>query len=311
MTTLTGLPALLDSCVSEGVLTADQATQILARSRATERPGPATAGKALAAEALGYLGGVVVVVSTILIANLYWSGLSTAGRLTVVAAAAAALLGGGLAVPRRLGDVGVRLRSVLWLTGTVAAAGFLALLGADALDLSGADTAVLTTTGTAAVGAVLWWAHRHLVQQVVTVVALMAAASATIANTVTSDAVPGLGAWLVALSWFVLGWTGLLGPRRAVLDLAAAAAIVATLMTLPTDWGFVLSLGTVATVIGLAVLLTDLVLLAVGAVGTLIVLPAAAGEWFPDSAAVPFVLLGGGLFLVAIAIVTARRRSGT
>src|SRR5918994_1299275 len=98
MTTLTDLPALLDSCVGEGVLTAEQATQILARSRATERTAPAPAGKALAAEALGYLGGVVVVVSTILIANLYWGDLSTAARLTVVAAAAAALFGGGLAV---------------------------------------------------------------------------------------------------------------------------------------------------------------------------------------------------------------------
>jgi hypothetical protein len=78
-------------------------------------------------------------------------------------------------------------------------------------------------------------------------------------------------------------------------------------MTLPTNAGFALAIGTVAFVVAVAVLQSDLLLLGVGAIGTLMVLPAAATEWFPDSDAVPFVLLAMGLLLVLTAVWTARR----
>jgi len=306
------MSALLDSCVADGILTADQAAQVLARNeQLPPEPSPSLPtrpGTGLAVEALGYLGGVVVLVSTILIANLYWGDLNTATRTLVVGAGAALLLVGGLAVPRRLGDVGIRLRSVLWLVATATFAGFLVLLGAQALDLSGPDTAVLTTAGTTGLAAALWAAHRHLVQQVATMGALMATASAVLADVATPDSVPGVGAWAVAVGWFLLGWTDRLPPRRVVLDLAAAAAVVAAVMTLPTDWGFGLATGTVAVIVVTAVVQADLVLLAVGAAGTLLVIPSAVAEWFPDSTAVPFVLLGLGLALVGVAVWTARRR---
>jgi hypothetical protein len=307
------LSALLDSCVADGLLSADQAAQVLARSRqeTESRPSsPARASTGLAVEALGYLGGVVMLVSTILIADLYWGELTTATRVAVVGAAAAALLAGGLAVPGRLGDVGLRLRSVLWLTATAAFAGFLGVLGSQALDLSGPDTAVLTTAGTAVLAAVLWSRHRHLPQQVVTAVALMATASAVLADIATPDSVPGVGAWAVAVAWFALAWVDRLPPRRVVLDLSAAATVVAAVMTLPTGWGFGLAIGTVAAVVVIAVVQGDLVLLAIGAAGTLLVIPSAAAEWFPNSSALPFVLLGVGLALVGMAVWTARRRSG-
>jgi len=304
------LSALLEIWVADGVITPEQGARIAARGDIAVLLGHEPrrrASRSLATEALGYLGGVVVVVSTILIANLYWDDLSLGSRLALMAVAAAGLFAGGLAVPRRLDEIGDRLRSVLWLASTISIAGFLAILGADALDLSGADTAVLTTTGTATAAAALWWAHHHFVQQIATMVALMVTAAAAIADFVEPDYLPGVGAWLVGIAWLALGLRGTLTPRRPVLALSAAAAIVGAMATVPTDWGFVLALATVAGVVALAVQRADLLLLSIGAVGTLVLLPAAVNEWFPGSAAVPFVLLGVGLLLVAVALWTARR----
>jgi hypothetical protein len=83
--------------------------------------------------------------------------------------------------------------------------------------------------------------------------------------------------------------------------------VVSASMTLPTNAGFVLAIGTVAFIVAMAVLQSDLLLLGVGAIGTLMVLPAAATEWFPDSDAVPFVLFAMGLLLVLTAVWTTRR----
>jgi LPXTG-motif cell wall-anchored protein len=84
--------------------------------------------------------------------------------------------------------------------------------------------------------------------------------------------------------------------------------ILASLSTLPTNGGFALAIGTVAALVLVAVLFADLVLLAIGAVGTLIVLPSAVSYWFPGSSSAPLALLGVGLALVGIAVWTTRRR---
>jgi hypothetical protein len=305
------LPALLDDWVAAGIITADQAArirereQVLAPSGHDHRPAPAAPR---AAEALGYLGGVVVVVGALFIGDRYWADWSLVTRLAVLGGVAVALLGAGIALPGRLGAPGHRLRSVLWLAALAAFTGFLVVLGDQALDLTTARTAVLASAGSAVAAACLWWAHRGFVQQAATMVALMATAGALLADLADSpDHLPGVGVWLVAGVWLALGLTRRLGPDRPVLAASSAAMIVGSLMTLPTDAGFVLAIATVASVVVLAVGTGDLVLLGIGALGTLVVLPAAIAEWFPDSDAVPFVVLGTGLLLVGVAVWTARR----
>jgi hypothetical protein len=314
----TGAPVPLTSLVEEwvaaGVISQEQARRMRAYGDVMvaldgSQPEPhRRKASTVAMEALGYIGGVVVLVSSILIMNLYWPDLSDGVRATVIALASGALLGAGFVTSARLGEVGVRLRSVLWLAATGAFAGFLVLLTADVLELDSADAAVLASAGTAAGASVLWWLHRHLPQQMVTMVALMVTAGALVNDVAPGhDSLPGLGVWAVAATWMLLGWASLLRPGPAVVALGAAAMIVAATMTLPTDAGFVLAIGTVICVVAMAVLRSDLPLLAVGALGTLMVLPAAATEWFPDSDAVPFVLLAVGLLLVLTAVWTARR----
>jgi len=96
------LPALLEDWVSQQIITADQAARIMARgpaagTRVVEAPAPPRQAS-LAVEALGYLGGVIILVSTVLITAQYWGDLETAARLALVGVAALGLLGAGALV---------------------------------------------------------------------------------------------------------------------------------------------------------------------------------------------------------------------
>jgi hypothetical protein len=313
-------PALatrLERWVSEGLITSDQAARILAaeavprpRGEAPGEPAEAEHGlrTALVTEALGYLGGVLVLIAVGLIAARFWQELGTPVRLSVVALGTVLLLVGGLAVPRPDGAAG-RLRSVLWALSAAGTAVFLSLLGSDALGWRDEDVALLAGAGTALLAAALWWAHRRPLQQLVLFVALAVTLTAATAQV---DAVPddyiGAPIWVLGVVWFLLGRRGLVAPTRVAELLGAVGALIGAMTTMGTDPGRVLALVTVVALVVVAVVLRDLVLLAVAAIGALQVLPVLVNEWFPGALAAPIVLLLLGAGLVAAAVWTARRR---
>ena len=120
----------------------------------------------------------------------------------------------------------------------------------------------------------------------------------------------GGGFWVVGVAWIVLGQTKVLKPVRLARVAGAVLMLVGSMMSTSdlADPALVFSLTTVAALVALAVVLSDLALLAVGSLGAIQAIIAAANEWFPDSlaAAVALLLVGGGL--VAAAIWIARRR---
>jgi hypothetical protein len=302
---------MIDEWVAHGIITPEQAAR-MRESGGHEAPagGPLVhpSRSSLAVEALGYLGGVIVAVATMLIAARYWGDVPNTVRLLVVGVAAAALLAGGFALPDRLGEVGVRLRAVLWLASTAAASGFLAVLGNDVLTMADADAVLLIAVGTTVFAAWLWSLHRVIAQQIAMMVGSMMVAAAAIADFVMSDALPGVGVWGVGVVWLLLGWGGLLRPRRVAVALGAAGAVVGAMITMSYDAGIVFAMMTAAAIVGAAMLFHDLVLLAVGAVEAVQILPAALTRWFPDSLAAPVALLGLGGMLLGAALWIARRR---
>jgi hypothetical protein len=103
---------VLDEWVDAGLITREQADRIEAyqsarrdrRPRVTLAPAlPASSGRSLVVEALGYLGGVIMLVGAGLLVGLYWAGIPVALRLVLIAVTATALIGAGLAVPDHLG----------------------------------------------------------------------------------------------------------------------------------------------------------------------------------------------------------------
>lgn len=307
------LDRLIAEWLADGVISPEQAARMrgapvgVPASLPRTQP-PVTRGLPLLAEGLAYLGGAVVVAGCSLIAGLYWGDLADGWRLALLVAAAAVLLTGGLVVPQRLGGVGLRLRSVLWLVSTAAWTGASAVLvlGVLDLDVSSEGEGLLISALSAAYAAALWVAFRHGLQQ-----AAMVATVAFVAGSLIAWAGPsewaGAGVWVVGLAWISLGVAGLLAPRELPVLAGTAMTVLGAMMTGTTDAGMVLTLVTVVGVVVAAVVTRDLALLALGALATLMNVPAAMSRWFEGSVAAALALVVAGIVLVTIAIWIARR----
>lgn len=305
LTASTSLDDLLRRCVRDGVITPEQAARVLDYADLPATPAPRRS--ALVIEALGYVGGAIVLAGSVLVGAQYWGDLETTWQLVVLAGTALALLTAGAVIPSRSGALGVRLRAVLWLASTPAVSGFLAVLGDQGLDLGDRGLPLLIASGTAAYATALWAAHRNVLQQAAMMVALAVAAATGLHRFFEAESLPGLGAWVVGVIWFSLGRAELLRPRRVVQVLGAATMIVGGMSTASSDAGMVLTLITVAAVVTVSVVVRDLPLLAVGALGALVNVPAGMSRWFPDSVVAAFALVVVGIVLVAIAVSMAVR----
>jgi hypothetical protein len=313
-----GLAELLDRWEREGLLTSEQARllreDVAAHPEVVEAPaGPRSGSESLLTEALSYLGGVLVLTAGGLLTARLWEDLSYGSRLLLASATTALLLGTGLLVPGRLGAAGQRVRRVLWLLSTAAFAGLLALAGHDGLDLRGSALAVVVTGGTAGYAAGLWWRERSTVQQL----ALLAACLGFVATAGIEllgdhqSVVPGLAVLVTAALWGLAAQRQLVMPRRTGVVAACAAALLGALVATSgnDDWSQLLAVGVVVAVVVLAVRWSDLLVLAVGAVGALFVLPGAVGHFFPSVVGAAVVLLIAGVSLIAAGLAIASRRT--
>jgi hypothetical protein len=303
--------------VAEGLLTGEQADrirQVEARHAAewpTAEPVPSgrPAGTSLVIEALGYIGGILILVAAGIFLAQVWSDLSVAAELAIVGLPAAVLLVAGVFVPATESETQSRLRAVLWLLSTAAAAGFLALLATDGFDWAEADAAVFAAGGTSIYAALLWRPEGHVLQQAGLIAAIAwTAASAVAELSGGPDVLPGLAILGVGVAWFVLGWGGWLGARRPAYLMGAAVAGLGSIVFAELAWGHVVALLTVAATVVVAVLFRDLALLAIGAILALLVLPSAVDRFFPGVLAVPVALLVAGLLVVGISVAMSRRQ---
>jgi hypothetical protein len=292
--------------VGSGLITPGQAERILTAEQPVERPSRAP----LVAEALGYVGGVLVLIGAVTATDRYWSQIGVGGRLGIAFGAAALLLATGAFVPARRADVGRRLRGVCWLVSAALFGTGLALLGDEVLDLRGESITLLAAAGTAAYAAVLWWRHRGVLQQAALLAALAVAAASTVVHLPNGDDDPvmGLAVWGVGVGWSVLGWGRVIAARTAAYVLGGAAVVLGAQFTVEAGWGAALAVASVVALVAAGAWLRELVLLGVGAVGTLITVPAVLGQYFPDTLTVPLALVGCGALLVAAAAYTARLR---
>ena len=167
----------LDGWVDRDIITAEQAARIRAdlldrnapvstlevRTSLPQPPAveePAVLGASLVTEALGYLGGVVILVASGLVVGRLWEQLSDAARIGGAFTVTALLVVAGLLVPQRLGPPAERLRSVLWVGSSAAMAASLALLAVLGFDWEGEGVGVFAALGTAVFSAVLWFFHQ-------------------------------------------------------------------------------------------------------------------------------------------------------
>ncbi|MFP5218410.1 MAG: DUF2157 domain-containing protein [Actinomycetes bacterium] len=193
----------LQEWVGDGLLTADQAERISAHEDGRHPPAPRH--DSLVGEALSYVGAVLVLVAAGALSLRLWDDLSPAARAALVGAAAAVLLLAGTVAGRSADAAAQRMRGGLWVLSTVAFAGTLAVLSADAWSLDETDVVLVTTLGTLPFAAALWAAGRALPQHVVLFVTLLGAVGAGTTRVVGDHtAVIGAALWLTSVVWWVL-----------------------------------------------------------------------------------------------------------
>lgn len=322
------LSVKLDRWVASGIITAEQAARIRAdeqRSADTGQPvdnapppvqAPPPAGTAepaerrvsLVAEAMGYLGGVIILVASGLVASRVWGHLAVGARIGLAGAVAALLFVAGRLVPATLGAPGRRLRAVLWLASSVALFSCLMITGTEGFGWHDRVVALVAGAGTAVYSAALWSVHRHLLQNLATFTALLVTIAALADLLPNEHLLPEVAMWAAGVVWIVLSWGSVIGPRPGGFVIGAVTAVVNAAVLMSETWGVVLALATVAGLIAVAVAFRDLALLGVASVGALYVLPRTMSRFFPGVLSAAFALLLVGVVLVVVAVITARRR---
>lgn len=308
---------ILDEWVAAGLITSEQALAIRHHEAARHErraalalaPSP-EAGPSLVVEALGYLGGIVMLVGAGILVGMYWADLSVTVQLILIGATALALLGAGFAVPDRLDEAAGRLRSVLWALGVAATAGFLGVFSTEVLDRYDEHALVIIGACTAVVAGVLWWLRPTWLQQLALFVPLMLAAVGTgMELTSTHSSWGGATMWAVAVVWAVISWAGWLEPRLTGVAFGVLGAVLGAMM-MDADVGIAVGLATAVATAVVALWERSLPWLGVAAIALLWTMPRAADAWFPGrlSAALTLIVTGGAL--VGAAVWVARHQGG-
>jgi Predicted membrane protein (DUF2157) len=309
------LDGLLGRWLAEGWIEAGQADRIRAGEAA--RAGATVPGQAggprrapLAAEALGYLGGLLAIVAGIVAVDQLWPGIPTGAELAFAAAGTVAL--GAVAAMMRTGGepASARLRSVLWLLSTVCLVAFLGVLAAQVWDLGPASTTLVAAGLATPYAAVAWWRTRAPLQHLAMFAGAVAVTGTGIASAVPGlDAWgPGLGIWMLSAGWGAAVHLGYLTPRNTGYLAAGVGLLAGAQLTMQEAAGHVLAVATVAGLLAAGVALRRPLVLALGALGVLQVVPQTASRYLPRSVAAPLAVLCVGLALVGVALWLARTR---
>lgn len=296
-----GLVAVLTRAVAGGLITREQAEAIVALAQAPE-PAAAVPERAprvpLLVEGLGYLGGVLVGVGTVLLVSRQWAELELWAQLSLAALAAVGLTVAGFFARPETDPVLWRLRSFLWFVASGATAFVVALAAADALDLAPRGVALLTGSAVAVHGGLLWW-HRDRPAQQLAMLVGVAVVAAVLASFAGFDAAIGLALWAVGVAWLVLGRARILRPPLVAVLLGALVAMVGATGT--AAWPSVAPLFGLATAMGVVALgMTggEPLLTGLGVAGTFVFVPWAVVRFFGGTLGAPVALLVTGLLLL-------------
>jgi hypothetical protein len=316
------LDELLGRWVAEGWIEAGQAARIRAEEGARAQasvsgqpgqavvPAPAEVPRRapLVVEALGYLGGLLAIVAGFVAVDQLWPGIPTGAELAFAAAGAVAL--GAVAAMMRTGGAPAlaRLRSVLWLMSTVCVVAFMGVLAAQVWDFSPAVTALVAAGVATPYAALLWWRTRAPLQQVATFAGAATVVGAGIASVAPGLGAwgPGLGIWVLSAGWGVTAHLGYLVPRGTGYLAAAIGLLIGAQMTMQEAAGHVLAVATVLGLLAAGVALRRVWVLALGALGVLVVVPQTAARYLPQSVAAPLTVFCVGLSLLGVALWLAR-----
>ena len=273
-------------------------------------PEPAAVPRAaLLAEVIGYAGGALVIVAGLYLAGELWPDIPTGAALALAAVACAALGAAGVALSTSGSPPARRLRSVLWLLSTASLAAFMGILGNQVWQLSPAGTTMAAAAAAGLYGAVLWWRTRAALQHLAVFASAAVLVGTAVAQLGLGNWALGLGIWTLSALWGGAVSRGYLLPRGAGYFAAGFGLLVGIQFAMDVPAGHLLALATVAGLLAGGVLLREVWLAGLGAVGVLLVVPQTAERYLPESAAAPLAVFVAGAVLVGSAVWLAKRRA--
>ena len=273
-------------------------------------PEPAAVPRtALLAEAIGYAGGALVIVAGLYLTGELWPDIPTGAALALAAVACAALGAAGAALRTPGSPPARRLRSVLWLLSTASLAAFMGILGSQVWQLSPAGTTMAAAAAAGVYGAAQWWRTRAVLQHLAVFASAAVLVGTAVAQLGLGNWALGLGIWTLSALWGGAVIRGYLLPRGAGYFAAGFGLLVGIQFAMDVPAGHLLALATVAGLLAGGVLLREVWLAGLGAVGVLLVVPQTAERYLPESAAAPLAVFVAGAVLVGSAVWLAKRRA--
>ena len=262
-----GLEQRLDRWVRAGLISSTESKAILdfeaqkqpvppAALRKVKAPGarriPATA------EALGYLGGVLVTVGLVLVATKYWPNMSVAIRLVLSGVVSALLIAAGAAVRGEEDRALARFRWFLWLASSATTGLFAWIFSREQLQYMIRSSVLITASAIVVESGVLWNRRSRPIQQIVFLGALATTAGAAAATVFPgSEAGPsGIAVWVVGLAFAVIGFKRYIVGAIMTESLGAVALVVGSALV-TTRWhsiGLVFQLANSLGLIAIAVI---------------------------------------------------------
>lgn len=304
----TALRGRLERWVDKGLISAEQARAIEAAEEAERSEG--TGRRALVAEALGYLGGALILVAGFITVEILWPDITTGAWLAFSAAGTVLLAVGGWLLKVDAGAPIARLRSSLWMLSCACAAAFVILLSDEVLSLRSLSAVLLASSTTTVYAAALWWFNRAALQHLTVFAGLLATTASAIARIGEdlTDGVMGLGIWVVSVLWALAVRRGLLEPRWLGEACAAVGMLIGAQATLKYAAGHALALFTVTALLVVGVRTRNVWLLGFGTFGVFVFVPQTASRYLPQSASAPIAVLLVGLAMLGVAIWLVRHR---
>jgi hypothetical protein len=314
---LSSLAADLSRWVAAGLMSAEQAEAISGFERAsTAWRGPAAKQRrvSLLAEALGYMGVVLVLAAAGLLLGQRWDGLAAWAHLAIAAGAAVLAMLGGALLYRQEEPAFRRLMSVLWVLSIAGTAWALAILGTEVFEIRDEYTAVMAAGGCTLVAALLYLARRHGLQQA----ALLASIHALVVSgllclpyddpaTYWNDASPtwwfAVVVWGLGVAWAALGWRDVIRPGWLAIGLGCLGAVIGPSIGLGEyEWLLAPGLLTAAALMAVSVPTRQTPLLALGTLSAFGYITYAVVHYFKDSLGVPVALVIVGAVFLALAV---------
>ena len=247
-----GLDEALGRWLGASLVTADQADAIrafevdLARRPAPPAPTPsehAPHGRPgrvpVAAEALGYLGGSLIMAGMVLIVGHAWPHLALGAKLALTGVAAAALVAGGALVPAAKDPAFERIRSFLWLASSAATAVFAVVVARDGFDAESAQTVALVASATVAIeSGALWRGRVRPAQQAPALIAALVAVGSMVAvATDANDVAMGLAVWLASAAMAATGLRHRFSTPLLTAGIGAIGLLVGAVITASDNGG--------------------------------------------------------------------------